>query len=102
MCAWMGRKMGNTRMLSSGGGPWCGSPPRGGGRPGMRHAGHVGVGGTIREGTAAALSVTFPSVDYIHKYSEDRRVRFLPGREGSEQTRKGKKTGVNAVMLGVM
>ena len=38
----------------------------------------------------------------IHKYSEDRRVRFLPGQEGSEQTRKGKKTGVNAVMLGVM
>lgn len=60
-----------------------------------------GRGGTIREGASAALSVTLLGVDYIHKYSEDRRVGFLPGREGSEQTRKGKKTGVNAVMLAV-
>ena len=28
---------------------------------------------------SAALSVTLLGVDYIHEYSEDRRVSFLPG-----------------------
>ena len=44
----------------------------------MRHAGYVGAGGTIREGASAALLVTFPSVDYTHKYSEDKESQFSP------------------------
>ena len=96
VCACMGRKKGNPKMLSSGGGPhtWRGWARQEACRP-------PGAGWYHQRRPSAALSVTLLGVDYIHEYSEDRRVSFLPGWEGSEQTLKGKKTGANAVMLAV-